>query len=211
VNYLGELHNIGGLLDIAFMRPSELGYDVIFDRKKTRGLLVAGKKFLLEDLYMLQALKLRPEKAEKDRLRMFTFASKVLGASVSEKNSLKTIFMKTLSKARPDIIGFENRPYFHRDKLLRLALSVKVAKYPSNPTHKKLGCPSNKGVPTRSRFAFSSREKKWVPINTNMYIRNEANFRLKNSNACKKTLYGFNPVRNASVPKKLIAKAMAIG
>ena len=212
VRYLGELHNIGGLLDIAFMRPSELGYDVIFDRKKTRdGLLVAGKKFLIEDLYMLQALKLRPEKAEKDRLRMYTFASKVLGASVTKKNSLKNIFVKTLSRARPDIIGFENRPYFNRDKLLRRALSVKVARYPSNPTHKKLGCPSTKGVPTRSRFAFDSREKKWVPINTNMYLRNEANFRSKKSDTCKKTLYGFNPVRNAAVPKKLIAKSMAIG
>ena len=217
VKFLGTTHNIGGLLDIAFMRPSELGYGIIFDRKVHKGLFVAGKKFLVEDLYMMQALKLRPEKAEKDHLRMYTFATKVLGAKVSKSDSLKQIFLKTLPKAQPDIIGFEKRPYFNRGRLLRRALAVNIHKYPTNPTHRKLGCPVNNkqflsgAKATQSQFAFDSRKKKWVPVNSTMYIRNEALFRTVKPCEGPQPLYGWSPIRNAAVPKQLIAKSRAIG
>jgi hypothetical protein len=148
---------------------------------------------------------------------MYTFATKVLGAKVSKSDSLKQIFLKTLPKAQPDIIGFEKRPYFNRNKLLRMALAVNIHKYPSNPTHRKLGCPVNNksflsgAKATHSQFAFDSKKKKWVPVNSTMYVRNEALFRTVKPCEGPQPLYGWSPIRNAAVPKQLIAKSRAIG
>jgi hypothetical protein len=63
------------------MRPKEFGYEVIQDvhhsisyrnmhtgnMKVNNNILVAGKSFLIEDIYLLQKLNLRPEKKEKDK------------------------------------------------------------------------------------------------------------------------------------------------
>ena len=75
---------LGGILDIPFMRPKEFGYEVIDSKKlgityknKDTGsivhdkrLYVAGKRFLLDDVYLMQKLGLGKEKKEKDRQRM---------------------------------------------------------------------------------------------------------------------------------------------
>ena len=80
--------NLGGILDIAFMRPNEFGYEVIQTRKRgvtyrnqttnktiiDNRIYVAGKSFLIEDIYLMQKLGLRPEKREKDRQRMVKLA-----------------------------------------------------------------------------------------------------------------------------------------
>lgn len=211
VRYLGQVHNLGGLLDMAFMRPSEVGYEVMYNRQTVKkGLLVASKKFLIEDLYMLQSLKLRPKKAAKDRLRMYTFATKVLKVDVSPGDSMKTIFFKCLPKIRNEGSTIPRRPIFDYKKLLQKAIRVNATKYLSTLSRKPLPCASAKGTPTRSQYAFDIHSKKWVSVTSSMYIRNMANYR-GGTSCLKKTLYGYNPERNAAMPKWLVNKASKIG
>jgi hypothetical protein len=247
VKYLGRAHKMGGMLDVAFMRPMEIGYDVIFSSKVTRdGLKVAGKDFLLTDLFMMQTLKLRPQKKEKDQKRMYLFATKVLNMKVSPRASMKSIF----EKARPRIHHKWPTVYrpvlYDRDKLLRQALRVKMNRYPRVPVFSKLGkCTSDvrkKGYKeTKSDYVFIEETKRWTKswtgmkmgptdsgVNMDWYIRNMAKYRgpsvtnatsssasawkwgtarRRRPGSCKQTLYGYNPARNAAIPKKLIQKA----
>ena len=75
--------NIGGVLDIAFMRPGEFGSEVVETRNVYRfrsknpitgkmsmiSVNLASPRFLLDDIYALQKFNLRPTKREKDRKR----------------------------------------------------------------------------------------------------------------------------------------------
>ena len=79
----GKIENttMGGILDLPFMRPNEFGYEVALTKKRgityrnvingklinDKRILVASKEFLIEDIYLMQKLRLRPEKKEKDR------------------------------------------------------------------------------------------------------------------------------------------------
>ena len=86
------VQNLGGILDIAIMRPYEVGYEVAFSRHQgviyknrdtgavvhNKNVLFAGKRFLVEDVYLMQLLGLRPHKIKKDRARLYSFATKVL-------------------------------------------------------------------------------------------------------------------------------------
>jgi len=70
---------MGGILDIPFMRPKEFGYEVVLSRRRgityrnlNTGKLVtdnrvyiASKEFLIEDIYLMHKLKLRPEKRKR--------------------------------------------------------------------------------------------------------------------------------------------------
>ena len=77
-------HNLGGILDIAFMRPDEFGYEV-GEARNSAGILfrnnhgklimnknitIAKRRFLVEDIYLMYSLGLRPHKKQKDRQRM---------------------------------------------------------------------------------------------------------------------------------------------
>ena len=84
--------NLGGILDIAVMRPFEVGYEIVFSRDQgyayynpitkkilyDKNLLIAGKKFLIEDLFLMKSLGLRPKKTKKDHQRMFKFSKYIL-------------------------------------------------------------------------------------------------------------------------------------
>ena len=248
IKYLGQVRNIGGMLDIAFMRPMEIGYDVLFTQKRLpNGIKVAGKEFLVTDLYMMQTLKLRPQKAEKDRTRMYMFATRVLGLKIDPKASMRTIFLKSIPRARQKLfINLIRHPVFNRNALLRRALQVNMKRYPTNESFSSLGkCTSNaprRGYSqTKSDYVFVEDTHKWMTKNAglehlkfgsvnqknaNWYIRNMAKYRgggnreassasawkwgSSTKKSCKPTLYGFNPVRNAAIPKKLIQKAMQL-
>ena len=76
-----EERTLGGFLDIPFMRPGEFGYEVIDSRRAgvtymdrtqnklvtDKNMYIAAKKFLIDDLYLMQKLGLRPEKKIKDK------------------------------------------------------------------------------------------------------------------------------------------------
>jgi len=96
---------LGGLLDIPFMRPREFGYDVIRTLKKgityrnvnsnkmiiNKKIFIASKEFLIDDIYLMHSLKLRPEKKEKDRQRLLRLAQTFV-KTVKSTDSIDTIF-----------------------------------------------------------------------------------------------------------------------
>lgn len=101
--------NIGGVLDIAFMRPGEFGSEVVETRNVYRfrsknpitgkmsmiSVNLASPRFLLDDIYALQKFNLRPTKREKDRKRLYTFAKHIAEVpSASSRDSIDVLYRK---------------------------------------------------------------------------------------------------------------------
>jgi hypothetical protein len=232
--------NLGGILDIAIMRPFEVGYEVAFTRNHgimyydkerrtmvtNRNILFAGKRFLMEDVYLMQELGLRPQKAAKDKKRMLTFAKNVLGLKkLSASDSIETIFKKCIKKL-PDT----TRPHIKKRPVFRLSYNTNAtnfAAYTTPPKNTKLHqligirAPHSLNIPgfkrTSGQFRFNLNKKKWV-VNTNpQYIKNENTHRASENFTkkmpplkLKNILYGYNPVRNAWMPVNLVEKAAMI-
>ena len=240
--------NLGGILDIAFMRPGELGYDVSFDKERgytyrnhktnkfryNPNIIIASKRFLLEDLYLMQSLGLRPEKKEKDRKRMFNFATKILGIKNVKssddvynifKKSEKVLSMKTSSK---QYISSVPKSFVEKAKKVNPYKWVNRTTQPL--TSKVVGQflvgfkgprgLSVKGIKeTSGPFRFDTKTKQWVKNNSNSYVKNEFNYRPNNqfkSNinvntlTPKDILYGYNPRRNEKMSESIINRASLI-
>ena len=234
------LRNIGGILDIAFMRPGEIGYEVVFSREKglfykkigtdqmvyNKNILFADKKFLIEDLYIMNSLGLRPQKKKKDQKRIYTFAKKVLKLENIPKNG--DIFekvLKSIPKPKTRIIRRRTIPY----QYVELAKKINPVRYESRTTSveksKKLlqGLKGTKGInipgfkPTVSNYRFNLTSQKWVRDGRPSYIRDTYNYRptnipnnIKESYRARDVLYGYNPVRNRGVHPKLLKSAALI-
>lgn len=222
-------HNLGGILDIAFMRPGELGYEVASNRERglffvnmignriihDKNILVASKKFLVEDLYLMQSLGLRPEKTEKDRKRMYIFCKKVLGIdNVTSKTSIDTLFKQAIRKIPQKV---SKRKSLSVDKrYVKRAMAVNPNRWSSRTTEPGSGTVGLKGVPgikserfksTSGIYRFNLKTKKWIVNRRDTYIKNEANYRgpiLPENKVTKYPLYGYNPRRDKNIPKKLI-------
>jgi hypothetical protein len=240
--------NLGGILDIALMRPGELGYDVAFDRQRgytyrntntkkfkyNPNIIIASKRFLLEDLYLMQSLGLRPEKKEKDRKRMYNFATKILGLkNVNTNDTIYDIFLKSVkvlpmkSKTKQivkdlpkSILNRAERinPYNYQNRTTQ-PLKTKVIgqflvgfKGPRGLTVKGI-------KETSGPFRFDVTKEKWVRNNSTNYVKNEFNYRPNNKfssninvNELKPTniLYGYNPRRNYKMSEKIIQAASMI-
>ena len=112
----GELidTNFGGILDIAFMRPKQLGYNVakvnmtsgaqityandnknIAYQKTFKYLQIPTKQYLIDDIYMMQKIGLRQaSKRDKDRKRMILLARKMTKKKILSTDSMDTIAKK---------------------------------------------------------------------------------------------------------------------
>ena len=234
--------NLGGILDIAMMRPLELGYEIAFTRQRgiyyknpvtakniyNKRILIASKQFLIEDLYLMKSLGLRPEKAQKDKKRMVTFAKKVLNLSVTAKTSDDDIFKKSLKVlgSAPHRLPRVARPPI---KLRTRVNPFTYQKY-TTPTQmstlKKLYVPGIKTKhytqiqgfeKTNSRLYFNTKAKNWKPSRNPYYVRNMYNFRPeKMTNVATKPmkpeniLYGRDKSRNAWMPRTLLRKSAVI-
>ena len=232
--------NLGGILDIAFMRPGEIGYEVVFSREKgifykkfgtdkmiyNKNILFADKKFLIEDLYIMNSLGLRPHKKNKDQKRIYTFAKKVLNLkNIKISGDIFEKVLKNIPKPRTRII----RRRTISPKLVELAKSLNPIKYESRTTpvekSKKLlqGLKGTKGLningfkPTHSNYRFNLTSQKWVKDGRPSYIRNTYNYRptnipnkIKDTYRSRDVLYGYNPIRNRRVSSKLIRSAALI-
>ena len=111
---LGKLEdkNFGGILDIAFMRPKQIGYNVakinltrgaeftypndnrnISYRKTYKYLQIPTKHYLIEDIYLMQKIGLRPDpaKKEKNRKRMVLLAREMSKKKILYEGKAKTI------------------------------------------------------------------------------------------------------------------------
>ena len=195
--------NLGGILDIAFMRPNEFGYEVIQTRKRgvsyrnqttnrmviNNKIYVAGKTFLTDDIYLMQKLGLRPEKKEKDRQRMVKLAriitKKPIKASEPMENILKLVHKTAKTPAKK--VTYVKSVNIQKAKRVDPS---KYVRYTSKPSRDKLtkqivygldssvntlNIPGIKQSSGASRFNTNSLT--WKPNTSQSYIKNEYNFR----------------------------------
>ena len=236
-----ETHNMGGILDIPFMRPREFGYEVILTKKRgmtyrdvstgklvnDKRILVASKEFLIEDIYLMQKLKLRPEKREKDRQRLLKLA-RLFDKKIPPRTSIDEIFKKVTPKISGKIrvknvtgkVSMNNArqidPYKYKNfttKPSKERLSKQIV-YGLKPTVKGTTVKGYTNSSGGQRFDVN--KLRWVEVNNTHYIKNEFPLRLKNEKPLPKnlnitnTLYGYNPRRNIHVPKNILNKSAAI-
>ena len=236
--------NLGGILDIAFMRPNEFGYEVIQTRKRgvtyrnqttnktiiDNRIYVAGKSFLIEDIYLMQKLGLRPEKREKDRQRMVKLARIITKKPIKSTEPMEKI-LKLVHKV----------PKTPAKKILRIkSVNIqkakrvdpsKYAKYTTKPSKEKLsrqivyGLDSSVNTVNIPGFKqssgisrFNTNTLTWKPNTSHSYIKNEYDFRPNNTTQLnlpesvkmEETLYGFKPNRDKWVPKPILEKSAMI-
>ena len=236
--------NLGGILDIAFMRPNEFGYEVIQTRKRgvtyrnqttnktiiDNRIYVAGKSFLIEDIYLMQKLGLRPEKREKDRQRMVKLARIITKKPIKSTEPMEKI-LKLVHKV----------PKTPEKKILRIkSVNIqkakrvdpsKYAKYTTKPSKEKLskqivyGLDSSVNTVNIPGFRqssgisrFNTNTLTWKPNTSHSYIKNEYDFRPNNTTQfnlpesvkMEETLYGFKPNRDKWVPKPILEKSAMI-
>ena len=236
--------NLGGILDIAFMRPNEFGYEVIQTRKRgvtyrnqttnktiiDNRIYVAGKSFLIDDIYLMQKLGLRPEKREKDRQRMVKLARIITKKPIKSTEPMEKI-LKLVHKV----------PKTPAKKILRIkSVNIqkakrvdpsKYAKYTTKPSKEKLsrqivyGLDSSVNTVNIPGFKqssgisrFNTNTLTWKPNTSHSYIKNEYDFRPNNTTQfnlpesvkMEETLYGFKPNRDKWVPKPILEKSAMI-
>ena len=237
-----EDFTMGGILDVPFMRPNEFGYEVVKDvtrpsisyRNMSTGnikvndkVMVASKEFLIEDIYLMQKLNLRPEKKDKDRQRLFRL-SKLFTKSVKSTDSMDTLF----KKVRPKMVKkMRSQRRFTTPRMLNASRvnPFKYKEFTTIPSVKRLSKQIVHGIkPSVPNTIVEGFEKThgnqrlnlntytWKKNNTNEYVKNEFNLRpkepmnLPNNLNTQETLYGFRPRRDGWVPKPLLQRASQI-
>jgi len=239
----GKIENftIGGILDIPFMRVREFGYEVALSKRRgityrdvntgklinDKRLFVASKEFLIEDIYLMQKLNLRPEKKEKDRQRLVKLAQlfdKRIRASNSMENVFRQITPKIVTRVRvtgkpakiPIGKAAKIDPYKYKNFTTKPSderLSKQIV-HGLKPVIKNTNVEGYKKSSGNQRF--NTKNLKWKNVKNPAYVKNEYPLRPENAKPLPKnlnvtkTLYGYKPRRNAWVPKTLLNKASAI-
>jgi hypothetical protein len=239
----GKVENttIGGILDIPFMRPNEFGYEVVLSRRRgvtyrnpetgksvrNNKIFVASKEFLIEDIYLMHKLKLRPEKKEKDRQRLLKL-SKLFVKTVNPSDSIETLFRRVHSKI------VRKKPVTRKNGKVSMTRAAKINPYKYNsyttkPSDERLSKQFVHGLKSTlnnvkvngyenssGNKRFNAKSLKWKNVTNNSYVKNEMNLRTKNAKKIpkrlnvSKTLYGYKPRRNKWVPNSVLDKAAAI-
>ena len=237
-----EDFNIGGILDIPFMRPKEFGYEVVLSRRKgityrnldsgklktNNKVYIASKEFLIEDIYLMQKLKLRPEKKEKDRQRLIKLA-RLFDKRIKGTDSMEEVFKKVRSKiVRKGPAATKKNARVSMNQAKRVDPN-KYKNYTTKPSDERLSKQMVFGFKSAVKntkvngYEKSSGNKqfnvntlKWKNVTNNSYVKNEYNLRPKNSKNLPKnfnvsnTLYGYKPRRNTWVEKNVLNKSAAI-
>jgi len=217
------LQNLGGILDMAIMRPYEFGYEVI-DRPVQKGrIFVAGKKFLVDDIILMHSLGLRPNKVQKDRKRLYQFATTVLGVkSVTKSTAIFDIYKKIKFNGSPSTplkLSYLSRSFMN--SIIRNVNPLKYTVRTTVPFRTRLlkdhviGShePLPDFKPTKSDHYFDVSKGKWVLSTDPYYVRNMYEYRPTTalvpfkSIKVANTLYGWDPVRNKAMPFKLRLKS----
>ena len=246
-----ERQRLGGILDIALMRPFEVGSEVLYSQTdgmfyrnplngKTvfnKNIKIAGKKFLIDDLYLMKSLGLRTKKKEKDRKRILRFSQKVLKiTNINSSTTDKDLFSKADRKVKSleAVFDFKDRQTLNTENILKYASKINPynnLKYVTPPDKLKVMSqfmfgfkgPRNVNVngftKTSGPFRFNSNKSKWIKNNKNLYIKNEMNFRiqkkvLKNkqnlSNLSNVILYGYLPSRDRWISSEILRRSSLI-
>jgi len=236
-----EDFTIGGILDIPFMRPNEFGYEVVLSRRSgityrnlntgklvtDNRIYIASKEFLLEDIYLMQKLNLRPEKKEKDRQRMVKLAQ-LFDKRVKISDSLDDVFKRVKSKIvrKASVVKKNARVPMNAAKKID---PYKYKNFTTKPSHERLSKQIVHGLKpvvkntkiegymnSSGNKRFNLKTQKWVNVKNNSYVKNEYTLRpekairLPTDMNISKTLYGYKPRRNQWIPKDLLNKSAAI-
>jgi hypothetical protein len=198
--------NMGGVLDIAFMRPLEFGYEVSHTRRRgmpvfspvknkvvwNMKVFVASPKFLIHDVYSLQKYNLRPTKKEKDRKRLYYFAKYVMKSkTVKPRDSIDELFRKSIRLTRDTTSDLSKRPSLTKKDIARdmRVDPYKYEKVTTKPDESKvyrqlfygIKTSENLNVPgyskTNGSFRFDVAKGVWVVNRNPLYIHNEATHR----------------------------------
>lgn len=232
---------LGGILDMPLMRPGEFGYEVVESQKKgvtykSNGKMirdprisVAGRRFLIDDVYLMQKLGLRPEKKEKDKQRLLKL-SKMISSKfkLNSANSLESIYhrvhkfpMTAARRMKTDgVVSMKTAESLNPKKYMR---------YTTEPSETRLGRQMVYGlkaslrtinVPqytkTHGSYRFNTNTQLWRRNTRSQYIKNEYTHRpanginLPDDLIISKTLYGFNPRRDGWVSKKILSRSAQI-
>ncbi len=230
--------HLGGILDMALMRPNEMGYEVGHDRnqgvmyldkttnkmKTDKRILFAGKRFLVEDVYLMQLLGLRPNKIAKDRKRLYQFSTSVLGVkNIRPGDSLLKIFKaaknklsplkKSEMRGRPKFVPKKFNPEVFK-KFTTVPQIAKIARQFSGI--KGTTVELKNFARTSGKYRFNQNRKVWITNNSINYIKNEMNLRPTSTNIKKfpeglkniNTLYGYRGNRNGVPTNILRASAL---
>lgn len=241
----GKIEDVtmGGILDIPFMRPQEFGYEVTDSKRRgityrnlnngklvsNNKVFIASREFLIEDIYLMQNLKLRPEKKEKDRRRLVKLAQ-LFDKKVKSSENMEDIF----KRIKPKIVrNIQKRKASEAVSVpMKKAMNINpynFKKYTTEPSKEKLSKQLVYGLNpvvnktnvngyknSNGNKRFNLKELKWKNVNNKSYVKNEYNLRpviaqkLPNKFSINKTLYGYNPNRNQWVPKNILNKSAAI-
>jgi len=231
--------HLGGILDMALMRPNEMGYEIGQDKnqgvmyldkttnkmKTDKRILFAGKRFLVEDVYLMQLLGLRPNKISKDRKRLYQFSTSVLGVkSVKPSDTILKIFKAAELKLSP-LRKSETRGHpafvakkFNPEVFKKFTTAPQIAKI----TRQFSGI---KGTTvhvqnfnrTSGKYRFNKNKKVWITNNSINYVKNEMNLRPTSTNIKKfpeglkniNTLYGYRGNRNG-IPTNILRSSALI-
>ena len=235
---------LGGILDIPFMRPGEFGYEVsetrkqgvVYKNKNTGSMIhdkrvyVAGKKFLFDDVYLMQKLGLRPEKKEKDRQRMYKLSKMIVkNSNIKPSDDINTIYEYTHNR-----ISNSRTRSVKRSVRVNMALAAKVnpfryIEYTTKPKVDRLAKQFVYGVKTsvpninipgyrktHGNQRFNLNKQEWRKNTSKSYVKNEYNYRPVSANKLpenfdpQKVLYGYKPIRDKWVPRPIIKKASKI-
>tara|TARA_B100001564_G_scaffold324756_1_gene305811 strand:+ start:20935 stop:22335 length:1401 start_codon:yes stop_codon:yes gene_type:complete len=240
----GKINDItlGGLLDIPFMRPHEFGYDVIKTLKRgvtyrnistnkmivNKSIPIASKKFLADDIYLMHTLKLRPEKKQKDRQRLFKLAQ-LFDKRVKSSDSIDSIFKRIKTKLKPVPRTMSSKVHHVNMKKASKINPKKYSNFTTEPSKQRLSKNIVYGLNpitknnelsgynnSNGNQRFNLKSLKWKKNNTNAYVKNEFALRPKEQKSFPKnlntqaTLYGFKPRRDGWVPKPLLRRSAEI-
>ena len=240
--------SLSGILDFPFMRRGELGgrvikgavkglnYTSITGRKIFNpNILVANKKYLIEDIYIMKSLGLRPHKVKKDRERMEKLAKYAYKVDVSNKNSNLNIIKKTSNKTKTPTRMFKQTAKMNLDKISRIN-PEKYEKYTTKLTARQVARMSFPMFGPRganvngytqvgnSRYRFDELKHKWVLNKNRSYIKNTATYRMypppaknwrklpnvKINMNSRPSVYGYSMTRNKWIPSKVLSKVAKI-
>lgn len=232
-----EERTLGGFLDIPFMRPGEFGYEVIDSRRAgitymdrsqnklvtDKNMYIAGKKFLIDDLYLMQKLGLRPEKKIKDKQRMYGLVKMITGKT-NPKNTIEKLFLS--------VQNTRFTPMARSKRLGRVNITAaskinprKYEKYTTIPSVDSLsrkilfgknGNSTNGFRSGNGNMRFNINKLRWVEDTSRTYIGNQYNLRpvdpvkINQSVLDNPPLYGYNVNRDNWVPKSILKRVSLI-
>jgi len=235
-------NTIGGILDIPFMRPKEFGYEVSQTKRKgivyrnalsgkiinNQKIYVASKEFLVEDIYLMHKLKLRPEKKEKDRRRLVKLGQ-LFDSKIKASDTIENIYKRVRRKL---ILKTSRTKIPNGDVSIKKAKKVNpynYKKYTTEPSKERISKQIVHGLKpvinntnvegfekSNGNRRFNLKTIKWVKESNRAYVKNETPLRPKqamnipkNINVTK-TLYGYNPNRDKWIDKDVLNHASAI-